>query len=202
MSRNGARARAMSGGFTIVEAVFVVLILAVVFGALTAFVRTGGATYRAGSRAMRLEERGSRTLHRIVDALRTADSLSVSAVPAPPFSTDRIVFQRNLGYGAHETSWSAPLSLELDAGRGRVLRRESPGLPGEQTTVWCLDVPALLEGETPNGLDDNGNGLIDEGGLCFSREGDLLSIRLTVRDATDPRDVRTRTWTTSLLIRN
>jgi hypothetical protein len=41
-------------------------------------------------------------------------------------------------------------------------------------------VSEYLEGERPNGTDDNGNGLIDERGLCITVENGIYTIRLTV----------------------
>ena len=41
--------------------------------------------------------------------------------------------------------------------------------------------PQLLEGETDNSLDDNGNGLVDEPGLCFHFEGDSIHVLLTIQ---------------------
>jgi hypothetical protein len=60
-----------------------------------------------------------------------------------------------------------------------VLRRDLDD-PSEAPVVLARGVPERLEGETENGEDDNGNGLVDEPGLCFALEGTELSVRLTV----------------------
>ncbi len=49
--------------------------------------------------------------------------------------------------------------------------------------VWdgieLCHVTPMLEGEEANGMDDNGNGLIDEQGLCFVVDGKTVTVRLT-----------------------
>ena len=60
----------------------------------------------------------------------------------------------------------------------------------------------LLEGELANGLDDNGNGLIDENGAAFARDGRDLRLYLTLEGlARDGRPV-TRTLETTIWARN
>ena len=64
------------------------------------------------------------------------------------------------------------------------------------------NVAALLEGELANGVDDNGNGLIDEAGFCVSREGENLTVRLSLLRLGPAEEVITRTQTTELALRN
>ncbi len=59
-----------------------------------------------------------------------------------------------------------------------------------------------LEGEIDNGADDNGNGLIDEGGLSFSLAGKTLTIRLTIQGIHPKGQLISRTLETSLTLRN
>ena len=79
---------------------------------------------------------------------------------------------------------------------------EDPGLPGEKRARWCRYVADYLEGEVPNGLDDNGNGLIDEPGLCFTQENGLLVIRLTLEETTSSGEVLTQSVETIVTCRN
>jgi hypothetical protein len=101
-------------------------------------------------------------------------------VPISPLSSRWIDFQTQQGYDGKAWSWSAPRRIEYDPLDGTLSWIENQGLPDEERTVWARNVPALLEGETLDGADDNGNGLIDEAGFCVAREGDLLVLRLTV----------------------
>ena len=63
-------------------------------------------------------------------------------------------------------------------------------------------VAEFFEGELSNGLDDNGNGVIDEADLNIHRAGDVLNIRLTVQDSLGQNVVLTRTLQTSTRLRN
>ena len=74
--------------------------------------------------------------------------------------------------------------------------------PDEQTIVLAHEIREFLEGETQNGLDDNGNGLVDERGLCFERTGDDLALRLTLESRDREGRLVTRTLETSVYPRN
>jgi hypothetical protein len=59
-----------------------------------------------------------------------------------------------------------------------------------------------MEGELANGIDDNGNGVIDEKGLCFVVEGNRVTIRLTIdKPGPDGKHYR-RTLETTVTCRN
>ena len=84
-----------------------------------------------------------------------------------------------MGYDGSAVEWSTPHAISVDA-NGTIMISEDVGLASERATPWCSGVPALLDGEILNGIDDNGNGLSDEPGLCFTRSGSLLTIRFTL----------------------
>ena len=75
--------------------------------------------------------------------------------------------------------WSDPEEIRLDG--SAVEWRENPGTADERRVTWTTLVSPLLSGETINGVDDNGNGLVDEEGLSFVLDGDSVRIRLTIR---------------------
>ena len=69
-----------------------------------------------------------------------------------------------------------------DESGGAVSWYENPGAETEKRVVWVKDVPRFAQGEVAgNGLDDNGNGLIDESGLAFVKEGRSVRILLSLR---------------------
>lgn len=75
-------------------------------------------------------------------------------------------------------------------------------LPGADRIVLCRGVRELLAGEDANNLDDNGNGLIDEPGLCFEVLGEVVTIRMTL-DAFDREGrILTKTVDSSIWVRN
>ena len=57
---------------------------------------------------------------------------------------------------------------------------ENPGDTHETRVIWSRDVRAFAAGEVPNGIDGNGNGLIDEKGLSFAIEGNTVIVSLTL----------------------
>ena len=65
--------------------------------------------------------------------------------------------------------------------QGQVIWRDKPGEVDERSVVWSRWVSDFLENELPNGIDDNGNGLIDESGLTFVIDGSMVTIRLTLQ---------------------
>jgi hypothetical protein len=85
---------------------------------------------------------------------------------------------------------------------GVIVWTENPGLVDERRVIRSHWVREYLEGELPNGLDDNGNGLRDERGLCFSIEGDVLTIRITLERRDDDGRIHTKTVQTSVRVRN
>lgn len=85
-----------------------------------------------------------------------------------------------MGLEDGEVVWSEPEQIRLDDGTA-LAWCDRPGEADERKVIWSKLVSPLLEGELINGVDDNGNGLIDEDGLSFVLEGNRVVIRLTLR---------------------
>ncbi len=94
--------------------------------------------------------------------------------------TNSMRYSFSLGLEDGEVVWSDPEEIRLGVGNA-VEWRENPDAAQERRAVWTTLVSPLLEGEVVNGMDDNGNGLIDEDGLSFVLEGQRIVIRLTLR---------------------
>jgi hypothetical protein len=141
-------------------------------------------------------------LRQVVDALRGADAASLPLVPPTPLSSSTLDFQTQQGYTGQAWSWSGPRRIVFDPLAGTLSRVEDFGLPGENATVWARDVPVLFDGELANGVDDNGNGLIDEAGFCVTREGDLLVLRITVDSQGQVDGGNSRTAEVRIALRN
>ncbi|MCZ6597746.1 MAG: hypothetical protein O7B99_08925, partial [Planctomycetota bacterium] len=65
-------------------------------------------------------------------------------------------------------------------GGQKVVWKQNPGTPEERRVAWCNTVRPFLGGELMNGIDDNGNGLIDENGLSFTVDRNAVWIRLSL----------------------
>jgi hypothetical protein len=139
--------------------------------------------------------------------------------PLAPWGSSTLDFQCNEGYGAGGVVWSAPVRLSFDydgadpddgadndsdglVDEGAIVRRVNPGSADETSVVLVNWVRELLEGELPNGLDDNGNGLIDESGLSFEIDGDTITIRLTLERFDAEGTLITRTVETAVTLKN
>jgi hypothetical protein len=85
---------------------------------------------------------------------------------------------------------------------GLVVRRIDPGTSDERQDVLATGVSALLEGEIDNDEDDNGNGLVDERGICFFLKGHILEMRLTLERSDGNGGSVKETVETSIAIRN
>lgn len=73
--------------------------------------------------------------------------------------------------------------------------------PTPKTVVVARGLSELARGESSNGLDDNGDNLVDEGGFVLRRVGDLFEVRLTVDRVNDQGQVQRLTRSTFLNLR-
>ena len=182
------RVRRHKDGFTLLELVIAMTILALIAVNVTMVTRTGSEAARSGVFWQTLNDEADQTLDRVSLALMssTADNLYPQAV-APNY-TNEVSYSVSLGVEGGEVIESPPESIrweEVDD-HGRVRWSENPGLPNERSVTWSNWVPTFSEGELFNGDDDNGNSVVDETGLAFDMEGELVNIYLTI-ERQDPR---------------
>jgi len=128
--------------------------------------------------AMHSEDQARALMERISMAVMGSDRDSLFP-GAESVHSSQIRYSMSLGLEDGELVWSAPEQISLDG--SAVQWRENPGAADERRVTWTTLVSPLLAGETVNGVDDNGNGLVDEDGLSFVLEGDSVRIRLTIR---------------------
>lgn len=211
-------------GFSLLEVMIAAAVLMVIMAAVFAVLSTGQDLYHTGVTAGDLDSQARMVLDRIVDHVRETgpsafldvDQLPDVAVPLDlaqsPFHYSDIAFRKNIGYNHPNITWSPTVTVILYEWTGWTgIIMEVPngviGLPEEDQqystlTVWGAE---FLEGEEVdpnNGIDDNGNGLVDESGLSFAFSGDLVTIRLTLAR----RDIKGKliqaTVETSVVLRN
>lgn len=210
-------------GFSLVELVFSLAILAAVLSGLGLALERGMGLFRMRSATSDVETRAARALDRMVRELRAAASGTVTDVSTPPgapkFWAASLDYRPAAGWadGALELGPARRLELALAAGEAlNDLDDNGDGLVDEHVARLVLDaggaeesatvlatrVRALLDGESVNGIDDNGNGLVDEAGLCFDQEADLLTIRLTLEGRGPSGEAIVRTFEDALVLRN
>lgn len=201
-------------GFTLLEMSIAMVVMAVVFLTLGLTSQKATDAIEEKTRAEEVTGRLHRSLDRIIDPLAELERNDL-----PPLEAGTSEFQYHLptGYEAG-IQWDVDqeLALEYDPaeladgidndGDGlidecQIVRTRDPGGANELRVVICKDVAEYLEGEIPNGFDDNGNDLDDERGFVVDVQGDVLTIRLTIERRTEQGLVQ-RTATSSVRIRN
>jgi hypothetical protein len=211
-------ARAQSG-LSLLELVaatgLLLTVLGGVFGALSSATRTAGSSLPLAL----LDREVHRTLHRIAEQASMAGVGTLVTAPTGPLGGDDLSFRVNHGWSAGAVVWGPEISIRWEpdpadpldgidndrdgiADEGQVVWIRNPGAIDEERQLWLADVPRLLAGENQNNLDDNGNGVIDERGLSFALDGNVLTIRLSAARADADRRVAVRTVETSVRMRN
>lgn len=211
--------RARRAGYSLIELVISVGLLALVFAAAGLVSRTSQGVYRQSSQASALEARARQTLDRVVDLLATMVRTLSFPDPLAPGWTETLDFQQATGVvgGVLVPGPLLRLQLEMDDGEvrdgadndgdgladeGRLVLLRDPDTTIERRTVLCRGIRDLAEREVANGADDNGNGMSDERGFCLQRQGDVLRVMLTLEELGQGGVPVVRSVTTSLRIRN
>lgn len=194
MSRSTSRA-----AFTLMELVISVALLAIVIVKLTIVMNEASNSQRRDTASMALEDNVRRVLDRISYAVMGAERDSLFPNGANPDQHQWIEYRVSLGVENGKIVWDDPEKIAMEG--NQVYWAVNEGQPEERKVVWCNAVRALLEKEFANGLDDNVNGLTDEGGLSFALEGDSITIRLTLEQLAKEGPL-TKTAETTVTCRN
>jgi prepilin-type N-terminal cleavage/methylation domain-containing protein len=181
MSGRGSRTRA---GMTLLEMLIAMAVVGLVLGNVTMMVGSSSDVYEKESSKANLEDQLTQTLDRIVLALAGAGEGSLQPGTQSPSFHDSLEFRTSLGVQdgvvVHGDSERIELVVEDD---GRVVWRERPEEISGRSVTWTRWVRDFLEGEVSNGVDDNGNGLVDESGLVFVIRGSEVEVMLTLQRA-------------------
>jgi len=195
------RVRTQSG-FTLLEALIVTALLSVAIVKGTMVINSTTRSHSRESSAMMLEDQARRVLDQIGYAIMGSSRESLFPDPLNPFFDTQINYRVSMGVEAGEVIWNAPERIGLAELLTRLTWSENPGEVEERRVVWTNLVSPFLEGEVPNGVDDNGNGLIDESGISFSLEGDAVRIRLSLEKQFSDGSGVTETVETMVTCRN
>jgi hypothetical protein len=214
------RAGRRRGGHSIVEVMVALAVFAIAIGAAALVGLRSEATFRTESWRMTLDTRAREVLTRLAAELRSSAGGSVTALAESPTWDDALTFDSvaSIDKASGKIEWSTSrIEFRYEAGEidnglddngnglideGIVVLIRDWGGPGQLDTVLTRWVPEYLEGETFNGLDDNGNGLIDERGFAVARQGETITLLLTLERVDGDGRLATRTGETSILLRN
>ena len=190
-------------GFTAIEAVFAVALLAVIITKVALVMDSASDAYTSESRQAALEDQARRVLERIALAVMGSDREGLNPESFAPTSSNQLTYQVNLGVQDGQVVWSDPERITTAGAQAeQVVWFENPGAPAERRVVWANIARPFLEGEFANGVDDNNNGLVDESGLSFDIDGSKVAIRLTLSQPGSEGQELVRTVETEATCRN
>lgn len=209
-----------TAGFTLIDLLIALGILSVVL-TTAGFVQTraneASVTMLAQDSA---EARARHALDRVAQELTGVGKTLIFPDPNTNFGASAMTFQRAAGVSnLGVVQWSTPSRLELvidpreldngvdDDSDGLVDEHQLAftsdiGTASARTVVLCTGIPELVDGETVNTIDDNGNGVADEAGFNIRRLGDLLTVRICVTSPFSGNQIATTTLETSIVLHN
>lgn len=189
-------------GMTLLEVLLALTLLAIVAVKAQGTLQAVGGSINEETQEVALEDKARSLLRRIGYEIMGSNRSSLIPDAEAPMSTDDLFYRVNLGIQEGEVVWSDMEEVALEEERGQVFWSENPGEADERRVIWSSLVSPYLEGEIPNGMDDNGNGLIDEKGLSFVVQKNSVTIRLTLEKFTDGGESIIQTVETTVTCRN
>ncbi len=202
--------RSTRRGFTVLELAVALVLFALVIG--NVYTVLGGTSKAMGERnaSFEADTQARRALDRIALAIVGSFGNSIYDTSETPNSQSVINYEEYLGVadldgdGVSENVFSENMRIALtDESGGEVTWFESPGSESEKRVVWVKDVPQFANGEIgANGIDDNGNGLVDERGLALVKDGKSVRITLSLRRSDGAGGFLERELSTTVTCRN
>lgn len=205
-------------GFTLVESLIAVTLLAVLFLAVAQTSSRASDAFEEGSTEHTLSTGTHRCMERMASAIEFSDGSIMDAALATVLGANVVEFRTPIDFAGGVVTWlDVQILAELENGElddgldndgdglideRRVVLIEAPGAAEERRSVLASGVAELLEGELANGLDDNANGLTDEAGLTFTSEGNVITLRLTCQRRDEGGRLLTKTAETAVRLRN
>jgi len=221
MHFNGRKA-----GFSLVELVIAVVLMAFVLGLAGMISKQGIALFRTNAAINTVDSLAIRSLDRVAREVMAATSTSFvptlqTPVGNPTVWSSTLDFQEAVGWnnvaGTVVLGPTRRIVLQLAAGEinngvddngdglideGSVTLVENVGQPDQMATVLVNGVSEFFAGEVLNGVDDNGNGMVDEQGFCFDAAGGTLNFQISIERIGPDGGLLIRTHSDSIRLRN
>jgi hypothetical protein len=134
-------------GFTLLEVVIGALLMALLLGAIGMTVLRGGVAYEAGIAVSATEVKARRVLDRVANEFAAAGVGSLDPPPAGPLGVSSVEFRTCTGVAGGAATWS-----------------------NDKRIAFAYD-----PGEVDDGLDNDGDGLADEGQLVLTLDAGLAT---------------------------
>jgi prepilin-type N-terminal cleavage/methylation domain-containing protein len=206
-------------GFTLVESLIAVTLLAVLFLAVAQTSSRASDAFDEGSAEHALSTSTHRCLERIARAIEFSDGSILSGQVLSAVGAQSVAFRVPAAFDGGAVQWmNVEIQSELEGGElddgvdndgdglideRRVVMVEAPLAPDERRVILASGVAELFAGETANLADDNGNGLQDETGLSFSATAEgVVTIRLCCQRRDEGRRLLTKIAETAVRLRN
>ena len=129
-------------GFTIVEMALAAALFAVLFGSAAMALLEGADAYKATRINSNVETRVRRAIDRVASELMSTGQETLLPDPIGQFGASDLVFQRAVGTNGDDVVWGNQIRFAFE----------------------------YENGEADDGVDNNDNGLIDEGVLVMTRD--------------------------------
>jgi hypothetical protein len=129
-------------GFTAIEAIIAASLFVILFSSAILAARGGLGAFRTTQGTGDAETRARRALDRAVFELMSTGGSTLIPDPTTDFGTSALQFRQAIGVNGTAPLWSTDRSLVFE----------------------------YAEGEADDGVDNDGNGLVDDGVLVFTRD--------------------------------
>ena len=189
-------------GFTLFEVVLAFSLMVILIGKIAVTIQSASRLTDEAVMTVRLSDQAQRTMDRIAYAVMGSELGTLFPLMSAPASSARLDYRVSLGVESGKVVWADPERIGLDGTTTRLVWSENPGAVGERQVLWTNLMRPFLEGEVPNGIDDNGNGLIDEKGLSFVSSECRVTIRITLGRETKGDRVIEETLESTVTCRN
>lgn len=185
--------RRRAAGFTLVEVLIAGGLVAVVLALAVGGTARAYAVHRGTIGRLDAERRADSALSRVLDRITDCGLSSIAEDLTASGGSSTVTFRRAEGWSAGAVVLGPQIVLTMAADPKDPVNGADDDRDGvvdnrvltmqvgtAQPTVLVRNVRPLLAGETADGDDDNGNGLIDEPGFCVSADGEAVTVRLTL----------------------
>lgn len=198
----GTPGRRGQRGLSLIEVTLASALVAVVAIKVLGTLDAASENSTRDTAASELDAQASHVLRQIGFAIMGSHPETLVPDVDVPMTSTSVRYQVSLGVEDGYPVLAEPEVIALDAGGEEIYWTDEPDLEDQRRVVWTRLVAPFLEGEIPNGIDDNGNGLVDESGLAFAIEGINVEIHLTLTRVLNDGTVLRRTLTKTVACRN
>jgi type II secretory pathway pseudopilin PulG len=205
-----------TAGFTLLELAVSTGLLGLVVGSALAMSMAGRNAFTQANASVSANAKVRRALERAVSELNWAGADTLSNCSA---GASTVSFQPLESVAGGVAIWGPTRRLQLvpsandpddgidNDGDGVIDECDlvltiDVGGAGERSITLCTQVTEMFPGETLNGLDDNGNAIVDERGFNVESVGDFLTVRLSVAEPGENDRTTASSITTSITLRN